>query len=120
MNILSLVSQNLDNFYQIQTKCYRNSNTVFFSQFTELNEASHRNGFRREDLNTLPLRRRPRPQLQLRNCQPVGIANAKRQCGTRAGSSGAEAGVCKIFQDSLSHQMFSHIHGALNIDERKN
>jgi hypothetical protein len=31
MNILSLVSQNLDNFYQIQTKCYRNSDTVFFS-----------------------------------------------------------------------------------------
>jgi hypothetical protein len=31
MNILSIVSQNLDNFYQIQTKCYRNSNTVFFS-----------------------------------------------------------------------------------------
>jgi hypothetical protein len=30
MNILSLVSQNLDNFYQIQTKCYRNSDTVFF------------------------------------------------------------------------------------------
>jgi hypothetical protein len=29
-NILSLVSQNLDNFYQIQTKCYRNSDTVFF------------------------------------------------------------------------------------------
>jgi hypothetical protein len=25
------VSQNLDNFYQIQTKCYRNSDTVFFS-----------------------------------------------------------------------------------------
>jgi hypothetical protein len=31
MNILSLVSQNLDNFYQIQTECYRNSDTVFFS-----------------------------------------------------------------------------------------
>jgi hypothetical protein len=31
MNILSLVSQNLNNFYQIQTKCYRNSDTVFFS-----------------------------------------------------------------------------------------
>jgi hypothetical protein len=31
MNILSLVSQNLDNFYQIQTKCYKNSDTVFFS-----------------------------------------------------------------------------------------
>jgi hypothetical protein len=31
MNILSLVSQNLDNFYQIQTKRYRNSDTVFFS-----------------------------------------------------------------------------------------
>jgi hypothetical protein len=31
MNILSLVSQNLDNFYQIQTKWYRNSDTVFFS-----------------------------------------------------------------------------------------
>jgi hypothetical protein len=31
MNILSLVSQNLDNFYQIQTKCYRNSDTIFFS-----------------------------------------------------------------------------------------
>jgi hypothetical protein len=31
MNILSLVSQNLDNFYQIQTKCYRNSDTMFFS-----------------------------------------------------------------------------------------
>jgi hypothetical protein len=31
MNILSLVSQNLDNFYQIQTKYYRNSDTVFFS-----------------------------------------------------------------------------------------
>jgi hypothetical protein len=31
MNILSLVSQNLDNFYQIQTKCYINSDTVFFS-----------------------------------------------------------------------------------------
>jgi hypothetical protein len=30
MNILSLVSQNLDNFYQIQTKWYRNSDTVFF------------------------------------------------------------------------------------------
>jgi hypothetical protein len=30
-NILSLVSQNLDNFYQIQMKCYRNSDTVFFS-----------------------------------------------------------------------------------------
>jgi hypothetical protein len=29
-NILRLVSQNLDNFYQIQTKCYRNSDTVFF------------------------------------------------------------------------------------------
>jgi hypothetical protein len=29
-NILSLVSQNLDNFYQIQTKYYRNSDTVFF------------------------------------------------------------------------------------------
>jgi hypothetical protein len=43
MNILSLVSQNLNNFYQIQTKCYRNSDTVFFSrQFTKLNEASVR------------------------------------------------------------------------------
>jgi hypothetical protein len=31
MNILSLVNQNLDIFYQIQTKCYRNSDTVFFS-----------------------------------------------------------------------------------------
>jgi hypothetical protein len=31
INILSLVSQNLDNFYQIQTKYYRNSDTVFFS-----------------------------------------------------------------------------------------
>jgi hypothetical protein len=31
MNILNLVSQNLDNFYQIQTKYYRNSDTVFFS-----------------------------------------------------------------------------------------
>jgi hypothetical protein len=30
-NILSLVSQNLNNFYQIQTKCYKNSDTVFFS-----------------------------------------------------------------------------------------
>jgi hypothetical protein len=30
MNILSLVSQNLDIFYQIQTKCYGNSDTVFF------------------------------------------------------------------------------------------
>jgi hypothetical protein len=50
MNILSLVSQNLDNFYQIQTKCYRNSDTVFFSQFSELNEAlvarlRHANGW---------------------------------------------------------------------------
>jgi hypothetical protein len=39
MNILSPVNQNLDNFYQIQTKCYQNSDTVFFFQFTELNEA---------------------------------------------------------------------------------
>jgi hypothetical protein len=31
MNILSLVSQNLYNFYQIQTKCYSNSDTVLFS-----------------------------------------------------------------------------------------
>jgi hypothetical protein len=31
MNILSLVSQTLNIFYQIQTKCYRNSDTVFFS-----------------------------------------------------------------------------------------
>jgi hypothetical protein len=38
MNILSLVSQNLDNFYQIQTKCYRNSDTVFSPLFCELNE----------------------------------------------------------------------------------
>jgi hypothetical protein len=30
MNILSLISQNLDNFYQIQTKFYRNSDTVYF------------------------------------------------------------------------------------------
>jgi hypothetical protein len=29
-NILSLVSQNLNNFYQIQTKCYLNSDTSFF------------------------------------------------------------------------------------------
>jgi hypothetical protein len=35
-NILSLVSQNLDIFYQIQTKCYRNSDTP---QFTKLNKA---------------------------------------------------------------------------------
>jgi hypothetical protein len=41
MNILSLVSQNLDSFYQIQTKCYRNSDTVFFSLI-------HRTGPRRE------------------------------------------------------------------------
>jgi hypothetical protein len=39
MNILSLSSQNLDNFYQIQTKCYRNSDQCFSPQFTELNEA---------------------------------------------------------------------------------
>jgi hypothetical protein len=28
--------------------------------------------------------------------------------------------VTKIFQDFPSHQMFGHMHGALNIDERKN
>jgi len=39
-NILSLVSQNLNNFYQIQTKCYKGILIQCFSpQFTELNEA---------------------------------------------------------------------------------
>jgi hypothetical protein len=41
-NILSLVSQNLDNFYQIQTKCYRNFDTVFFFPIRRTKRGSSR------------------------------------------------------------------------------
>jgi hypothetical protein len=75
-NILSLVSQNLHNFYQIQTKCYRNYDTVFF----------------------FPIRRTKRgPSLDLEICK-VAIISCKNKHGTRSAGSRPRLASCNTTQ----------------------